>query len=473
MVAASVGACQLGKKEGADPPDDATVMPPLASAAGDGAMTPPPAPEAPLPPAALTGLAAENVRFVDRGGRTLADGLVTDCAMTTYPARELRLSVSLASSFGDAQVRFTVKDALGQETVTAEVDGQRLFFPSTAPLAGRLTQQACAVLTRQLAMTHDVQVDEAVVTELGAWLAEVAPDCEEIAPAGDAWICRLEGAEPSSAREELLGIQAAMARRWSRQPYLLAHRVAVATTLASALAESKRETRTKKLDSFCRVALASLPVELPATLASARWQQAVCGPRSPAREPAARFGLAKSLTEIDVLSQLFERTSRLGFLTLRLPPAPNGARDVLVSLTPEADVAANLVRSSGGAADATQAPACWHPVYTETPQLLRLARRLGLTGTSPRATCAADGASRDGDGSAQRYFAESITSETEFVLTNGRAKTLRLPVGTYGYTLRALPEDRETWDDVAQADPDARGSITWDDRRPHPVIAAW
>jgi hypothetical protein len=256
---------------------------------------------------------------------------------------------------------------------------------------------------------------------------------------------------------------------------LLAHRVAVATTLAAALMESTREGRAKRLDSFCRVALASLPVELPATIGSARWQQAVCGPHALAREAAARFGLAKSLAEIDMMTQLFERTSRLGFLALRLPSLPSGARDVLVSLTPEADVTANLAReiSPVTAGEVAQSPACWHPVYAESPQLLRLAQRLGLTGNSPRAACIDASATRNADVNAQRYFAESITSETEFVLTNGRAKTLRLPVGTYAYTLRSLPEDRDAWDDVAQADPNARGSISWDDKRPHPVIASW
>jgi len=40
---------------------------------------------------------------------------------------------------------------------------------------------------------------------------------------------------------------------------------------------------------------------------------------------------------------------------------------------------------------------------------------------------------------AARYLATSITSETEFVITNGRGKMLRLPMGNYSYTLQALP----------------------------------
>ena len=75
--------------------------------------------------------------------------------------------------------------------------------------------------------------------------------------------------------------------------------------------------------------------------------------------------------------------------------------------------------------------------------------------------------------SSERYFAESVTSETEFIVQNGRSKTLRLPAGKYSYTLRVLPDDPEIWDDVSQQSSTASGQINWDDRRPRPVISTW
>jgi hypothetical protein len=73
----------------------------------------------------------------------------------------------------------------------------------------------------------------------------------------------------------------------------------------------------------------------------------------------------------------------------------------------------------------------------------------------------------------ERYFADSITSETEFVIANGRSKTLRLPAGAYTYTLQALPDNQEEWDDAAQSMPRANGRIVWDMGRPRPVINSW
>ena len=276
-----------------------------------------------------------------------------------------------------------------------------------------------------------------------------------------------------------------MIRRWSRQPYLLARRLAVGVTLAEALTSGDAERR---LNSFCNIVLTSLPIELPVTLASRRWQAAACGPGAsrakslPQRLAVARFGIAKTVAEVDFLRQLFERTSRLGFLTLRIPAALSPTREVLVSLTPESDVADNLTRETKRlwTADGEAEPslgdmprACWHPVYGEDANLLHLARQLDIAGEATRVVCEGTPDPAANSLQPERYFAESITSETEFVLANGRSKTLRLPAGKYAYTLRSLPDDPEEWDDASQVKPHATGEIVWDAKRPRPVINAW
>ena len=272
-----------------------------------------------------------------------------------------------------------------------------------------------------------------------------------------------------------------MIRRWSRQPYLLARRLAVGVDLAQALEAKDVEHR---LDVFCRMVQVSLPIELPATLASRRWQAAVCAPGPlPHRAEAAGFGLAKSVAEIDFMRQLFERTSRLGFLALHIPSSQAPSREVLISLTPEADVADNLARETarlwlsdddpGQGGDMPRA--CWHPVFAEDASLLKLARQLAMAGEAGRVVCADTSAGQELSKrfAPERYFAESITSETQFVLTNGRAKTLRLPTGRYSYTIRPLPDDPEEWDDASQVKPRATGQIIWDAKRPRPVINGW
>jgi hypothetical protein len=239
-----------------------------------------------------------------------------------------------------------------------------------------------------------------------------------------------------------------------------------------------------KLDVFCRVVKGSLPAELPATLASKRWQYTVCDHPGESRVNAARFGLLKTVSEVSFMRQLFDRTSRLGYLTLKLPIPEQAGRDILVTLSPLAEVTDNVAREttkiwlgteSKGKVnlDAESPRSCWHPIYGEDSGLMRLARYLTLSGQTRKVACEESDPIRDNSLTPARYFAESITSETEFVATNGHAKMLRLPIGRYAYKLRILPENLEDWDDASQVAEGARGEIEWDAKRPRQVISQW
>jgi hypothetical protein len=409
-----------------------------------------------------------------------------DCDADTPTARVVEAAVTLDATFGAFALVFTVSEATpGQEAVRGSVEERRLTLTPTKPWLAEFTRRLCS---EAAADTRRVLADDALVAELRHWLEQTAPDCLEIdapAAAGAAapgWRCKLPRAEPASARAELASIQAAMVRRWNRQPYLLARRLAVGSSLAVALATTDDG---HALDVFCNVVKHSLPVELPATLSSKRWQTAACGPGDlETRRAAAAMGLAKTVAEIDFLKQLFEKTSKLGHLAVRIPSADAPTRNLLVSLLPEPDVidnlakeAATLAEPENGAKDKTdtvraEARACWHPLYGEDDTLLALARHLALAGDAPQVACDLP-ASGVASTAAQHWLAESIAGETEFVVTNGRSKTLRLPAGNYRYTLRALPDDPESWDDASQQGPAAAGLITWDARRPRPVISSW
>ena len=411
--------------------------------------------------------------------------------------RELVLRLNLVTDYGATPILFFLRGNGSAEFVRVQVEGYRMAFAATTPLRSRLLAVACSA---ERTAAKDIVVEAAIYAQAHEWLELVAPDCRQITSAADGWHCRLSSIDPSAAAQELLGIQMTMIRRWNRQPYLLARRLAVGLTLAEDLTAAHPETALRRT---CRIVQHSLPVELPLTLTNRRWQQVACASHPTAAQvprmlEAARFGLAKTVAEIDFMRQLFERTSRLGSLTLKLPAGESPKQEVLISLSPAADVADNLTREtqrlSNGEPAGKRAPrrssddddddgdalvtdlprACWHPLFAEDQGALDLARHLGLTGEAARVACAASQARHSPQAFAtERYLAESITSETEFILTSGKSKTLRLPIGRYNFALRPLPDDPDQWDDAAQAKPRVSGEITWESRRPHAVITSW
>ena len=112
--------------------------------------------------------------------------------------------------------------------------------------------------------------------------------------------------------------------------------------------------------------------------------------------------------------------------------------------------------------------------HTSKAGVIQLTRYMGLGGQGPKVECLRD--QREDPDSAinpERYLAESITSETEFVISNGRAKLLRLPIGTYTYELHGLPDDQNSWDNAAANGPKSVGTVQWNKGRPQPVIKTW
>lgn len=426
--------------------------------------------------ATLRLLTPERVVLGSMVAPAVCPSALTTTVDTAMAEGDLRLRLSLVSDAGTEAIRYYLRTHAKGEAIRARVGNYWMSFATTSPTKERLVQLACGTIATG---NTDMVVDAAIFERLREWLDLTAPDCRQLRPTPAGWRCELPGIVPAVARQELAGIQITMIRRWNRQPYLLARRLAIGISLADALASPQVEHR---LDVVCNIIRNSLPVELPATLASHRWQGLVCNGPSPHRQTAAAFGLAKTVAEIDFMRQLFERTSRLGSLTLRLPTRERPTRDVLVSLVPESDVADSLTKETVRLSLADDAPsaaeelprACWHPIYAEDDGLLDLARHMGLSGDAAHVACAVVQRRSPPEAFApERYFAESITSETEFVLTNGHSKTLRLPRGKYTYTLRPLPDDPDEWDDVSQTQTTASGEIAWDSKRPHAVINSW
>lgn len=367
-------------------------------------------------------------------------------------------------------------EELSGDLIEVDVDGRQFRFRGQASLRSNWRAKACLPPLPGAAQS-EIEADGPSLSHIRSWLARIAPDCALIEPSNDGFECRLPVADPELAAQELSGIRTTMVRRWSRQPYLLTRRLAVGSKLAELLQASDWDAR---LNTLCDIIKRSLPLELPVVLTSERWREAACNPQlNPLQKrTVAQFGLAKALVEVDFLRQLFEQTSKLGSLSVKLPPTDITMQQVWVSLTPESDVTENLAKAaarlwsdSGGREELPRA--CWHPVFGESTRLMLTARHLTLTGDGGLLDCGLPlAATTDPEGPA-RYVADSITSDTEVMVSNHRGITLRLPVGSYRYDLRGLPADPSEWDDAAHSEPLSTGRIVWHERKPRPVINKW
>lgn len=389
------------------------------------------------------------------------------------------------------------------------------------PLSGSIKDRICS--DARPTMQNWIAVEDRELKELQTALkialTKMTPDCQDVDVEGDKVICKLDALMPQAALVRTEEFQKAMIRKWSRQPYILARRTGVVATLARAASNVNDDAAFNK---FCKVLQFSLPEELPIVMTSRRWQSALCSASTNARREAAFYGLAKGAQELDMLRELYEDTSRVGVLSVKIPgdsiPGPFGsvARQPLrVIISPNQEVSQNLVdqakkylgrterddrprkflRKKRGSKqrrvyEMASAPKqlqvtsaveplemCWHPVFGEAYGLLRTADGMKLTGKGFSLECGyveGRNTTAESDVAAlSKYLLQSLSSETEFVLDNGQSKLLRLPEGHYRYTVQLLPEnplDSEAVDE--ESVPKTSGELSWSTTRRH-LIRSW
>ncbi len=368
----------------------------------------------------------------------------------------IALSLNLLTQYGEFPLKFDIK----RDALKLEVQGTRLALAN-----GRLD---IATLQKDLCENKSpVTVDPAFSENLKKLVKEITSDCESIEPINNGFQCKLPLSNLASAKSALLDIQANMIRRWGRQPYLLTRRVAIAKNLADTLASAQVA---HKLQVFCKIIENSLPTELPLVMTSKKWQTSTCQASDIDQAAlSANFGLAKAVAELKFMSHLFEQTSALGTLSLHRIDFKAPPEDLLISLIPTPDVISSLVDTTDKVWS-QDTSLCWHPLFSEDASMFRLAKQMSLSMKSSAVTCEQPHGPSDGT---DPYFTDSITTETEFVVTNGKSKTLRLPRGTYTYAIRPLPENPEMWDDAAQSIPKAEGTISWEPKKSRPFITTW
>ena len=329
-------------------------------------------------------------------------------------------------------------------------------------------------------------------------LVATVGDCKSAEWGLTSWHCKLPGMMPQAAIVELEQFQQAMIRKWSRQPYILARRAGVATSLAKVATRISSDEPLRQ--KFCKMIQFSLPEELPLILTSNRWQKSMCeGPDNERRE-TVYYGLAKAIDELAMLRQLYESTSRVGVFALKIPDHDIPSRSVeafpksmRITIVPQVEVTDRLVQAAenylgtsrkGKSEIATpvsthvseRRTACWHPIFGDTGDLMSVASGMRLTGALENTTecIRAEAHNESADrGVLARYLLQSLSSETEFVMENGQSKLLRLPEGQYSYMIQVLPQNPiDTEEVMDESSAQTRGALGWGQSKTH-SIRSW
>lgn len=390
----------------------------------------------------------------------------------------------------------------GSSQVSAEVDGIKMVVEG-GMLDQSMKEQICAAIQAHgNTLTIPTDLSSKFKSAVELTLASVAPDCRSIDMSPEGWQCSLTSLMPQSAIIMIEDFQQAMIRKWSRQPYVLARRAGVTMSLARAAVNLTNEVNIQK---FCKVLQFSLPEELPLVMTSSRWQKSLCDGNDSHRREAAFHGLAKAVEELSMIRQLYENTSKVGTFSINIPNAdiPGrtaiGLQPLLVTITPDQEVTDRLIdvaesilgrpridskRSNRRTAALKpevlptplvhRKPHCWHPMFSDSAALMRVADGMRLTGDGFKGECKSEApVHADAGDPLARYLTQSLTSETEFVMDNGQSKLLRLPEGSYQYTVQVLPQNPvDAEDQIEEPLASSKGELLWGLTRGH-FIRNW
>ncbi len=395
---------------------------------------------------------------------------------------------------------------------TVTVDGishQVEMMPITAEKKSSI---CTAVDSSGVTVVLPTQLSEFFKSNLSATLKNIAPDCQAVEWDANGWACKLQTLMPQAAIVKLEEFQLGMTRKWSRQPYILARRAGVAMALARASTNLNMEVNLQK---FCKLLQFSLPEELPLIMTSQRWRESLCEGNDAQKREVAFHGLAKAVEELVMIRKLYENTSKPGTLSIRIPDSEipgrgeGGLQPFRVIFTPDESVTNRLIEVAGdvlgkqigdsqhrpkkivalnvdiGGADPLKQP-CWHPFFSDSTNLFKIAEGMRLTGDGFTGSCVdnnvdqnlkvdtslvlnKDDLLRPTNPLAQ-YLMQSLSSETEFVVDNGRSKLIRLPEGKYQYSIEVLPQNPvDTEEEVNENTAETRGLIQWGGLNHHTI----
>lgn len=384
-----------------------------------------------------------RVQLLDANGTVFASVESLSCS----PRASGEIQVRVGSASHTFTITFNNRARHGGWQVT---DGDQVItrFDGTAEL---FFAQLCRQVTRQRGM-FIAQLRSEQLAELERWLAVISPPCRFSYLTHRGFYCFLAQRDLAELVTGLKRMQRRIIDRWQRQPYLLVRRLNIALQLAQALVSNE------PLDTFCRILQVSYRSELPLVFNDANWQSGVCAIVEEATN-VAHNGLELAYWEIQLFVNLFERTSKMGNVAVRISTGERPGKRFWLELIPENDVISGIEQSYRTVLKIRPPSGCWHPLLTDNMPLARAIGLIDSCGDYPSFTANRQIAS---------YFIDSITSEMAFAISNGRVKLLRLPKGNYRYRISHMPN----YYLPSSTTEVAHGNLRWqEDSRP--LISSW
>lgn len=371
-------------------------------------------------------------------------------------------SFEFYSAFGKHNVQIEYGDSLEEKDNLIRID--RLHFKSQLPLPypKEKSPEICQTLVSKPAI---IKWQPEWHVSLQNFFAKLLPVCKMNVDSRGTLFCELSHKSADENLEKVSSIQKQMIRKWNRHSYLLARRIAVTKKMAAVMRSGKNEDLLR----FCRLVSESLPEELPLSIRSPEWFDDQC--RSDVTEQRARLiALTEAIGEIEFLNDTLRSNSRLGYLSLRIDRRKTDFRDFWIVLKP---ILKQPIENELQAQKKTEKPkVCWHPLTAKNPELAVIGSHLKLGVSNKEDPCPylLTEESYDLEKKAKRYVKQSVASETEFAITNGRSKLLRLPVGNYQYTIEPQKHSfSEFYPNIPSASI-SQGTVEWAKQKPRVTI---
>jgi hypothetical protein len=396
---------------------------------------------------------------VDYATVVAPDKKLTIASVSSYGCNKgmpYKWSIPFHTAFGSHQLLADFQEHEKSGMAKLAIDGTVYNKAVNLPFDANTLKSICDQITDN---QKQINLDRIDTTELQNLFSIISPGCTIATDAGTNLVCEYAHNSAQDASRTIKGIQEKLIKRWNRHPYLLARRIAITQQLATSVTANDPIEMIK----MCRLVGQSLPDELPLAMRSGVWADLTC--KQPASPPAAAhlIVLDAAIREIELLTKSLSSSSRLGYLTVKIDRSTTDVKDFWVTLKP----VIVIEEDESGAPDHNALEA-WHPLFNHASKATRLGMDLGIIASDKITDSKAE--ALDLSESAQQYLKHSVASETEFTVSNGRSKLLRLPIGTYTYTITPQKQSFPEFFEQIPEQPASSGTVDWTAKSPRASI---
>lgn len=366
-------------------------------------------------------------------------------------AEELReYSFSLYSPYGVHKVKISdPKDGEFKGSTIIFFDEQRFLLKDWQFLN---EEEKKAICKQSESKDQAIAVAPETVEHLLSKLRDLVPTCQ-LSFHENHLLC----SSPKLDQPKISDLESKLFRAKPRHPYVLARRIAMTRKLMQANSP-KYPLEAKDL---CRIASLSGKDELPLPMRSKVWLSKCEKEEHKGKDTFIQATISESIKEANYLLSLFKGSST-GVLTVKIPRDQVIYRNFWVRLTPEKIDDLVLVSKK----------CFWHPIYPSGSLEKEVYAQIYNKDLDSSCTDLSEPLDPEvARHILQEYISQSVSSETEFPISNGRGKVLTLPPGDYRYELLinrapfAAPLSDKPPRHISE------GTLRWQARRSYPIIS--